>query len=117
MPTRDMDNISSTFSQGKRLAVIVGVNDTEIQFAEDDAQAIGEALTKYARFTIVETLLGKNAKSDNVKQALLNSLIKERDKNCVIERNEEDLLLFYFAGHGYPLLSSSQIKKIDKVYL
>lgn len=99
----------------KRLALVIGVNcapnaqtpllKVELQ-ASNDAIAMAEVLEECCGFKLLmPPLLGPEATSANVKRAILQ---------LARQRTEQDFLLLYFAGHGYPMtVSGGQ----DDIYL
>ncbi len=82
----------------RRLALVIGVNSSAsatlvpLQYAERDAALMAEVLQTRCNFELFKpTLLGSDASTDAVRNAALKlSLQAEKD----------DLLLFYFSGHG-----------------
>src|SRR5947209_3938229 len=83
---------------GKRLAVVVGVNETcsallpSLDHAISDAEAMAQVLQELCGFELLSPpLLGKEAESATVKKAVLN---------LARDRRDDDVLLFYFSGHG-----------------
>jgi Caspase domain len=81
-----------------RLAVIVGINKywdpdiKELQGAVRDAEEIRESLEGPGGFTILHSLIGPDATSENIRRSLYDLLWKSCDP-C-------ELVLFYFSGHG-----------------
>jgi uncharacterized caspase-like protein len=100
----NLENSEETnFTQGKRLALVVGVNNAEmlnsretLKYAEQDASDIASALQGSAcRFTLIEPALrGKEATTGNIRRAIIK---------LVEGRTEEDFLVFYFSGHAQPM--------------
>jgi hypothetical protein len=87
--------------QGKRLALIVGVNHAPqsmkapLQFAEKDAEDLASVLQQPScGFAAPVVFLGEKAKSGDIRPALLTLL------NSL---EEGDLLLVHFALHGLPM--------------
>ena len=82
----------------RRLALVIGVNSSAsttlvpLQYAERDATLMAEVLQTRCDFELFKpTLLGNEASTDAVRNAVIKlSLQAEKD----------DLLLFYFSGHG-----------------
>lgn len=82
----------------RRLALVIGVNSSAstslvpLQYAERDAALMAEVLQTRCDFELFKpTLLGNEASTDAVRNAVIKlSLQAEKD----------DLLLFYFSGHG-----------------
>jgi len=86
---------------GKRLALVVGVNQAprsllpSLRSASKDAEAVAQVLEAHCHFTLLEPpLLEERATSTEVKKAILR-LAHSRDAN--------DFLLLYFSGHGTPM--------------
>lgn len=85
--------------QGRRIALVVGVNDSprsgkpSLKYALDDAKAMAEVLQQeYCGFQLLTTpLIGERASSANVKEAVIK---------LIEDRGDDDLILFYFSGHG-----------------
>lgn len=85
--------------QGRRIALVVGVNDAprsgkpSIKYALDDTKAMAEILQQdYCGFELLTTpLIGERASSANVKEAVIK---------LIEDRGDDDLILFYFSGHG-----------------
>ncbi len=85
--------------QGRRIALVVGVNDAprsekvSLKHALDDAKAIAEVLQQdYCGFELLTTpLLDEGASSAKVKEAVIR---------LIEDRGDDDLILFYFSGHG-----------------
>lgn len=88
---------------GEVYALIVGVNDYrdrhigDLRFAESDAAAIQAALTDpqsgIVRPENVVTLTGAQATYRNISRALEEHLVRRA-------RRPQDVVVFYFAGHG-----------------
>src|SRR5256885_1602042 len=115
-----MSEHTKTFSQttgqdtsnaGRQIALVVGVDESPhsdyppLKHAVADALAMAEALKQHCHFELLEEpLLNEHATSSNIKRAILNL---KRD------RNDNDFLLFYFSGHGFPWSSNVE----DDIYL
>jgi hypothetical protein len=89
--------------QGSAYALIVGVNDyqdariSDLRYAEADAQAVKEALS-HPQYGVVppeniRVLNGAEATYRNISLALEEHLVRQATK-------PEDVVFFYFAGHG-----------------
>ena len=96
MPTPTNDEPTTT--QGRRIALVIGVNDTcsdilpGLNYALANAEAMAEVLEQKCDFTMVmPPLLGEQASSAKVKKAVLD---------LTRNRNDDDFLLLYFSGHG-----------------
>jgi Caspase domain len=64
-----------------------------LKSAEEDAQSVASVLQEHCDCTLVcDPLLGVNATASAVRQAL---------KTLAVKRTDDDILLFYFAGHGF----------------
>src|SRR3712207_2074400 len=80
---------------GRRMALVVGCNGSQrsaipaLQFAEDDAIALAAVLRQAHCGFVVRTLLGTEATTTAVKDAILD---------LVSSVQEDDSLLFFFAG-------------------
>jgi hypothetical protein len=85
--------------QGRRIALIVGVNNAprsekaSAKHALDDAKAMAEVLQQdYCGFELLTTpLIDEGASSARVKEAVIR---------LIEDRGDDDLILFYFSGHG-----------------
>ena len=88
---------------GTAYALVVGINDykdariSDLRYAEPDARAVVEALT-HPQYGIVKAenvkmLLSAEATYRNVSMALEEQLVRQATK-------PEDVVFFYFAGHG-----------------
>lgn len=85
--------------QGRRIALIVGVNSAprsekaSVKHALDDAKAMSEVLQQdYCGFELLTTpLIDEGASSAKVKEAVIR---------LIEDRKDDDLILFYFSGHG-----------------
>ncbi len=99
-----LDKTIEWVNEGKRLAIVVGVNNSSVtplnwkklHFAEKDAEEVAHHLKQEAcNFQLVKPpLIGKGATADNIRKAIVD-LVKERTK--------DDFLLFYFSGHAQPM--------------
>lgn len=103
----------------RKWALIVGVNcasqaqDLVLQqplHAVEDAWAIANALETYGNFRIWqgEPLLNEKADTRSVQEAITRLELQSTDK---------DFLLFYFSGHGSPLLSEDELGQSSETYL
>jgi hypothetical protein len=105
---------AATPSPGQRLALVVGVNGAPatsaylapLQYAERSAAELARVLEAFCDFELLPPpLLGEQATTAAVQQAI---------RKLALQRTAEDFLLFYFAGHGYPM--SDEIEQRN-VYL
>src|SRR5947209_5861709 len=87
-------------SSERRIALVVGVDEAPssdhptLRHAVADANAMAEVLEQWCNFELLEKpLVNEYATSANIKRAILD--IKRN-------RNDNDFLLFYFSGHGFP---------------
>lgn len=94
--TREQE--TQTTAQGKRLALVIGANQTAtlvpppLELAVIDAEAMAEVLQHQCHFELfTPPLLSMQATSAGVKQAVLR---------LARDRMPEDVILFYFSGHG-----------------
>jgi hypothetical protein len=91
-------------AMGKRVALLVGINDygkgglSELRYAEADAELLGKALEDVGGFT-TKLLLGKQATIDGITNAL---------RTFYEDFEEIDLFVFYFAGHGESIPKTDQ---------
>src|SRR5690348_15691387 len=83
---------------GKRLALIIGVDQTRssilpaLKYAVSDAQQVADVLVQHCNFTLsAPTLLGEQATSANIKRAVFE---------LARQGSPDDFLLLYFSGHG-----------------
>jgi Caspase domain len=91
----------------KRLALVVGVNAAypayayiaPLQYAESGAAKLAQVLQESCNFELSSPpLLGEQATTEVVKKAI---------RHLAMQRTDQDCLLFYFAGHGYPLVDDA----------
>jgi hypothetical protein len=94
-------NASNVAEKGRRIALVIGVNEApntllpSLNYAITDAEAIAGVLQQHCNFELVESLLlGENATSERVKKAV---------RRLARQRADEDFLLLYFSGHGQPM--------------
>src|ERR1019366_4383333 len=92
------EQTTSPVTQGKRYALVIGVNNaptsdkSPLKWAEQDAKDMTRTLGQpYCNFDSVIEFIGDNANISNVAIAI-DDLLNDKDA--------EDLLLLYFAGHG-----------------
>ena len=91
---------------GKRWAIVVGVNNyddprvNDLQFAVNDAKIVSEALRSSGLFDRV-FLFADGAKGDFDEEPTFMNILK---KVNVVSQNAgpDDMILFYFSGHGFP---------------
>ena len=95
--------VDSTALQGTAYALVVGINQyqdrrlTNLRFAEADAYAVSAALS-HPEYGIVapenmRVLTGREATYQNITTTIEEHLVRQA-------RNAEDIVFFYFAGHG-----------------
>lgn len=94
---------ASASFEGRKVALIVGVNNTrrsslfpDLKYAEDDAHEIAYTLrTPACNFVCLQTALtGEKAETQAVRRAVIK---------LAQQRTTQDLLLFYFLGHALPV--------------
>ncbi len=92
--------------EGKRLALVIGVNAvasahlSPLYSAERDALDLAVVLRQNAGFELITPpLIGKEATSSNILESLAN---------LAYECRETDEVIIYFAGHGYSPGTSSR---------
>src|SRR5712692_2327772 len=95
---QDMPDVSGEHAAGKRLALVIGVDQTRssilpaLKHAVTDAQDVADVLVQRCQFTLyAPPLLGEQATSASIKRAVLE---------LVRQRSADDFLLLYFSGHG-----------------
>ena len=101
MPTADQEN-KATPPSGRRLALVVGVNGSPqtstylapLQFAESSATDLAQILQEKCNFELLPPLIGEGATTAAM-QAAIYKLARLR--------TDDDFLLLYFTGHGYPI--------------
>ncbi len=93
-----MPDVSGEHAAGKRLALVIGVDQTRssilpaLKHAVTDAQDVADVLVQRCQFSLhVPPLLGEQATSANIKRTVLE---------LVRQRSADDFLLLYFSGHG-----------------
>ena len=81
-------------SSTQRYAIICGISDYEsimdLELTDDDSTAM-EAVLRELHWDTLNLLLNQNASKEGIKQAI-------QDLVGVVD--EDDVVLFYFAGHG-----------------
>lgn len=105
--------ISSSFTNSKKWAVIVGISQylhsgrnglTNLIFADDDAKAFVSTLRKFGwSESHIKVLINEKATERNIKIAL---------KSWLTKAGPDDQVILFWAGHGYPDPEAS-----EKVYL
>ncbi len=92
---------------GRNLALVVGVNyapkaqdsslkEPHLQHATEDAEGMANALEEYGQFELLHPpFLNGQANSGDIQDEIL--LLEQQS-------TKDDCLLFYFSGHGYPLI-------------
>src|SRR5712692_206466 len=95
---QDMPDVSGEHAAGKRLALVIGVDQTRssilpaLKHAVTDAQDVADVLVQRCQFSLhVPPLLGEQATSANIKRTVLE---------LTRQRSADDVLLLYFSGHG-----------------
>jgi hypothetical protein len=93
-------------NNGKRFAIIIGITEYEsgldnLRFTKNDAVRLNETLINNVGFceNSVHLFLNDTELQDSVKKPT-RSEIMSAIKNVCDEAGEDDLILFYFAGHG-----------------
>ena len=101
---------SSVAEKGRRIALVIGVNDapnshlSPLNHAAADARAIAEVLQQHCNFELLEPpLLNEQATSDWVKDAV---------RRLARNRSADDFLLLYFSGHGQPMFIEAERRDI-----
>ncbi|WP_220207248.1 caspase family protein [Reticulibacter mediterranei] len=107
-------NATALPGTGKRIALVVGVNNVpnsilpSLSYAIADAESMADVLKHHCDFELlVPPLLGEHATSANVKRAVLN---------LARDRIDGDFLLLYFSGHGQQMIVESN-SNIPSAYL
>lgn len=101
----DADGISA--NNGKRYAVVVGINDykdvafSDLSKARNDAKAVGKTLKEQGQFDEVFIMtddIDFNGPESGLYPTKLN--IEEKLDSILRFANPEDLIVFFFSGHG-----------------
>jgi WD40 repeat protein len=99
---------------GKRLALVVGTNQTAtlvpppLELAVADAEAMAEVLQQQCHFELFRPpLLGEQATSAELKKAVLQ---------LARDRTPEDMILLFFSGHGIQMYDAIR-SEIRNTYL
>jgi len=98
--------------EGRRWAVVVGVNDyqkpsvTDLRYAENDAKLFSSALCQVGGFEPERVFLYTTGAERPEERPLLTNLVYRMEslKDLV---SKEDSLFFYFAGHGVEIEGES----------
>jgi hypothetical protein len=95
---------------GKRIALVIGVNDAPssqlppLHHAAADAENMAQVLQQHCHFELLEPpLLNEQATSDRVKAAV---------RRLARNRAADDFLLLYFSGHGQPMFIEAERRDI-----
>jgi hypothetical protein len=95
---------------GKRLALVVGVNEApaiqtlaKLNYAENDAAEMKHVLEQPHCGFEVTFIPPDRASASSIKSAILK---------LAAQRQDEDFLLFYFSGHGYPVKLDDQRRDV-----
>ncbi|MCK9462372.1 MAG: caspase family protein [Proteobacteria bacterium] len=91
---------------GKRHAVVVGVNnyDTDsglgnLQYCANDAESLYDALLSYAQFDASNVVLFSDGSHKDAHRPSYSDILSAVEQACRLA-SEDDLVLFFFAGHG-----------------
>ncbi|GAC1350911.1 MAG: hypothetical protein NVSMB27_37990 [Ktedonobacteraceae bacterium] len=101
-PTATTSTHADTQAMGKRLALVIGVNEStesslkNLEYAQADAEAIAQVLREHGGFELFEhlPLIGEKATTASVQKAV---------RKLARERSDDDFLLLYFSGHALPM--------------
>lgn len=99
VPRPDVSAEQLRASSGRRLALIVGVNQPrdeswpELLHAQHDAEALASALSSQAGRFEVELLV-------TPEQTRLSEILKALDRLAAKNRSSDDIVVVYFSGHG-----------------
>ena len=106
----DTSNSARRATEGKRLALVIGVNsapgyrNSVLLHAANSTVAMAEVLHQNCRFELLQSpLLNEQATSENVKKAILD---------LAWNRGDDDFLLLYFCGHGQPMIIEAQRRDV-----
>jgi Caspase domain/NB-ARC domain/WD domain, G-beta repeat len=103
MSTSSTSTDTDTHGEGKRLALVIGVNSSTesslaaLTYAEADAEAMAQVLEHHCGFELFEhsPLIGDRATTSAIQRAV---------RRLAREREDDDFLLLYFAGHALPMI-------------
>ena len=95
---------------GRRIALIVGTNGQTrperdaLKYASRSAKDVAEALREHCGFELLQPpLLDEQADTEKTRKALYS---------LVLDCRPDDFLLFYFCGHGAPLLIEAEQRDV-----
>jgi len=107
MKLTEIDKDGDPINVGKRYAIIIGINDyndtaiSDLSKARNDAKAIGKILTDIGQFDQVFVMTDDVDPRDDSEHLYPTKLkIEEKVESVVRFANKEDLVVFYFSGHG-----------------
>ncbi|MCB1178049.1 MAG: caspase family protein [Leptospiraceae bacterium] len=103
----ELDNSGEPVNQGKRYAIVIGINDykdialSDLSKARYDAKAVGKTLSEQGQFDQVFIMtddIDFNGPDSNLYPTRLN--IEEKIDSVLRIANPEDLIVLFFSGHG-----------------
>lgn len=107
MSIKELDADGTSANNGKRYAVVVGINDykdvafSDLSKARNDAKAVGKTLKEQGQFDEVFIMtddIDFNGPESGLYPTKLN--IEEKLDSILRFANPEDLIVFFFSGHG-----------------
>ena len=94
---------SATHAEGRRYALVIGINDYELlgklEFCRSDAEAVAETLMSRGGFDRGRTLLMADGEREKRFQPTFTNLLR-RLEYFTSKPGKGDTLLVFFAGHG-----------------
>lgn len=103
----EIDEEGDPINNGKRYAIIIGINDyndiaiSDLSKARSDAKAIGKILTEIGQFDQVFVMTDDVDPRMDLNQVYPTKLkIEEKLESLVRFMNPEDMIVFFFSGHG-----------------
>ncbi|MCB1179150.1 MAG: caspase family protein [Leptospiraceae bacterium] len=103
----ELDKEGEPVNQGKRYAIVIGINDykdialSDLSKARYDAKAVGKTLKGQGQFDQVFVMtddIDFNGKNSNLYPTKLN--IEEKVDSVLRMANPEDMIVIFFSGHG-----------------
>ncbi len=109
MSTEAQESVSPAWSARRRIALVVGVNGPAVpgrdslKYAEQDAIEMAQVLQDCGYELFRSPLVGEQATTETVQRALLD-LVKVL--------TDGDLVVFFFSGHGEPMIVTGGVDDI-----
>jgi uncharacterized caspase-like protein len=106
MKLTEIDEEGAPINNGKRYAIIIGINDyndtaiSDLSKARNDAKGIGKILKDIGQFDQVFVMTDDVVRSDPEHLYPTKLNIEEKIESVLRFTTPDDLIVFYFSGHG-----------------